>query len=237
MLRTIPFLGRSVSRCVNIVSSSFVSTKNAIPRHYSIGIDPVNIPRVQNPAPYFKGTAVINDAFQDITLHDYRDKYLVLVFYPLDFTFVCPTELIAYDEQYDKFKKANTEVIGVSVDSHFTHLAWTNTSRSEGGLGKLKLPLLSDLNKDISRSYNVLLEKDGVALRGLFIIDPKQIIRHISINDLPIGRSVDETLRLVEAIQFFEKHGEVCPANWTKGGKTIKPDPKGSKEYFGAANK
>lgn len=236
MLRTISYFSRSVSRYVNVASSSSVGLTNLIPRNFSSAIDQ-NIPRVQSPAPYFKGTAVISDTFQEISLHDFKNKYLVLVFYPLDFTFVCPTELIAFDEQYDKFKNVNTEVIGISVDSHFSHLAWMNTKRTEGGLGKLKLPLLSDLNKDISRSYNVLLENDGVALRGLFIIDPKQIIRHISINDLPIGRSVDETLRLVEAIQFFEQHGEVCPANWNKGSKTIKPDPKGSKEYFQDANK
>jgi alkyl hydroperoxide reductase subunit AhpC len=150
---------------------------------------------------------------------------------------VCPTELIALDERYEDFKKLNTEVIGCSIDSHFSHLGWMNTKRSEGGLGQLKYPLLSDINKNIARDYEVLLEKDGVALRGLFIIDPNGILRQITINDLPIGRSVEESLRLIEALQFVEKHGEVCPANWKKGSKTIKPDPQGSKEYFQAANK
>ncbi|KAJ3626810.1 hypothetical protein MTP99_017278 [Tenebrio molitor] len=194
-------------------------------------------PRVQQPAPNFKGTAVINGSFKEIQLNDYKGKYVVLVFYPLDFTFVCPTELIALDERYEDFKKLNTEVIGCSIDSHFSHLGWMNTKRSEGGLGQLKYPLLSDINKNIARDYEVLLEKDGVALRGLFIIDPNGILRQITINDLPIGRSVEESLRLIEALQFVEKHGEVCPANWKKGSKTIKPDPQGSKEYFQAANK
>ncbi|XP_063918763.1 peroxiredoxin-2-like [Zophobas morio] len=194
-------------------------------------------PRVQQPAPNFKGTAVLNDSFKEIQLSDYKGKYVVLVFYPLDFTFVCPTELIALDERYDDFKKLNAEVIGCSIDSHFSHLGWMNTKRAEGGLGKLRYPLLSDIHKTISRDYEVLLENEGVALRGLFIIDPKGILRQITVNDLPIGRSVDETLRLIEAIQFVEKHGEVCPANWQKGSKTIKPDPKGSKEYFSAVNK
>ncbi|KAK4875839.1 hypothetical protein RN001_012261 [Aquatica leii] len=195
-----------------------------------------NTPRVQGLAPNFKGIAVINDAFKEISLDSFDKKYVVLVFYPLDFTFVCPTELIAFNEKYQKFQELNTEVIGISIDSHFTHLGWMNTKRSAGGLGKLKFPLLSDINKIIAKSYNVLLENEGIALRGLFIIDPKRIIRHMSINDLPIGRSVDESLRLIEAIQFFESHGEVCPANWKKGSKTIKPDPKGSKEYFQATN-
>lgn len=195
------------------------------------------IPRVQCAAPDFNGTAVISENFKEIKLADYHGKYLVLLFYPLDFTFVCPTELIAFDDQYESFKKLNAEVIGISIDSHFTHLGWMHTKRNEGGLGKLQYPLLSDINKTIAKSYNVLLEKEGVALRGLFIIDPKGIIRHISVNDLPIGRSVDETLRLIEALKFVEEHGEVCPANWKKGEKTIKPDPKGSKEYFQNKNK
>jgi len=194
-------------------------------------------PRVQEPAPDFCGTAVICSDFKTIQLSDFKGKYVVLVFYPLDFTFVCPTELIALDERLEDFKKLNAEVIGVSVDSHFTHLGWMNTDRSKGGLGQLGYPLLSDLNKQIAKDYGVLLEKEGIALRGMFIIDPKGILRQITINDLPIGRSVDEALRLIEAISFADEHGEVCPANWKKGDKTIKPDPKGSQEYFSAANK
>ncbi|KAF5292480.1 hypothetical protein FQA39_LY14027 [Lamprigera yunnana] len=229
MFRT---LTRVVPKIVNKSNFNYIN----VARNATL-MGTTSIPKVQGEAPYFKGTAVVNDSFKDISLTDYKDKYVVLVFYPLDFTFVCPTELIAFDEQYENFQKLNAEVIGISVDSHFTHLGWMNTKKSEGGLGKLRYPLLSDLNKVIAKDYNVLIEKDGIALRGLFIIDPKGIIRHMSINDLPIGRSVDETLRLIEAIQFVEKHGEVCPANWKRGDKTIKPDPEASKEYFVAANK
>ncbi|XP_018326213.1 peroxiredoxin-2 [Agrilus planipennis] len=189
-------------------------------------------PMVQQKAPDFKGTAVVGSDFKEIQLSDFKGKYLILFFYPLDFTFVCPTELVAFDKEYSKFQKLNTELVGVSVDSHYTHLGWINTPRSEGGLGNISYPLLSDLKKDIARDYEVLLEKEGIALRGLFLIDPKGIVRHMCVNDLPIGRSVDEALRLVEAVQFADTHGEVCPANWRKGDKTIKPDPKGSKEFF-----
>lgn len=151
-----------------------------------------------------------------------------------DSTFVCPTEIIAFSEKIDEFKKINTEVVGVSTDSHFSHLAWINLARKQGGLGGLKYPLLSDFNKQISRDYDVLVEKDGLALRGLFIIDPNGVLRQITVNDLPVGRSVEETLRLVKAFQFVEKHGEVCPANWdpSKNSDTIKPNPKESLEYF-----
>ncbi|KAG5871876.1 hypothetical protein JTB14_016905 [Gonioctena quinquepunctata] len=193
-------------------------------------------PRVQEPAPNFSGTAVIGDDFKNIQLCDYLGKYVVLFFYPLNFTFVCPTELIALDDKIEDFKALDAEVIGCSIDSHFSHLGWMKTKRSEGGLGKLRYPLLSDINKEIARSYDVLLETEGVALRGMFIIDPSGILRHITINDLPIGRSVDEALRIIEAIRFVEKCGEVCPANWKKGEKTIKPDPKGSQDYFKSVN-
>jgi len=193
--------------------------------------------RVQHPAPEFKGTAVVDGQFKDIQLSDYKGKYLVLYFYPLDFTFVCPTEIIAFSDRIEEFKKLNTEVVGVSTDSHFSHLAWINTPRKSGGLGTMKYPLLSDFNKTISRDYGVLVEEAGLALRGLFIIDPTGTVRQITINDLPVGRSVDETLRLIQAFQFVEKHGEVCPAGWTPGSDTIKPDPEGSKNYFEKANK
>lgn len=194
-------------------------------------------PQVQGLAPNFQGTAVIDQAFKDIQLSDYRGKYLVLFFYPLDFTFVCPTEIIAFNDRISEFTDINTAVIGVSTDSHFSHLAWINTPRKAGGLGNLNFPLLSDFRKGISRDYGVLVEQDGVALRGLFIIDPKGIIRQLSINDLPVGRSVDETLRLIKAFQFVEQHGEVCPANWKPDAPTIKPDPAGSKNYFEMVNK
>ncbi|XP_014771915.1 peroxiredoxin-2 [Octopus bimaculoides] len=192
--------------------------------------------KIQQAAPDFKGTAVVNGEFKDIKLADYKGKYLVLFFYPLDFTFVCPTEIIAFSDNIKKFKEINAEVVGVSIDSHFSHLAWINTPRKEGGLGQLKYPLLSDLSKQIASDYGVLLENPGIALRGLFIIDPNGILRQITINDLPVGRSVDETIRLIKAFQFVEKHGEVCPANWQPDSKTIKPTVDGSKEYFEKVN-
>ncbi|NXG13539.1 PRDX3 protein, partial [Grallaria varia] len=189
-------------------------------------------PAVTQHAPSFKGTAVVNGEFKELSLEDFKGKYLVLFFYPLDFTFVCPTEIVAFSNKANEFRDVNCEVVAVSVDSHFCHLAWINTPRKSGGLGKMNIPVLSDLTKQISRDYGVLLEGPGIALRGLFIIDPNGIIKHLSINDLPVGRSVEETLRLVKAFQFVETHGEVCPANWTPDSPTIKPSPEGSKEYF-----
>lgn len=194
-------------------------------------------PEIQKHAPDFAGTAVVNSDFKDIKLSDYKGKYVVLFFYPLDFTFVCPTELIAFSEKISEFQALNAQVIGVSTDSHFSHLAWMKTPRKQGGLGgDLGYPLLSDFNKEISAKYKVLLEDSGIALRGLFIIDREGILRHFSVNDLPVGRSVEETLRLIKAFQFVEEHGEVCPANWQPDSKTIKPNPKDSKEYFESVN-
>lgn len=187
---------------------------------------------LQKPAPNFQGTAVVNKQFKEIKLSDYKGKYLVLFFYPLDFTFVCPTEIIAFSDRVDEFKKINCEVIAASGDSHFSHLAWINTPRKDGGLGDLNIPLLADKSLNIAKSYGVLCEETGIPFRGLFIIDDKQILRQITINDLPVGRSVDETLRLVQAFQYTDVHGEVCPANWKPGAKTMKPNPKESKEYF-----
>lgn len=192
-------------------------------------------PAISKLAPEFKGQAVINGHFKDIQLSDYKGKYVVLFFYPLDFTFVCPTELIAFNEKLEEFQKLNTEIIGCSTDSVYSHLAWINTPRKQGGLGGLKYPLLSDFSKEISRRYGILIDDNGgVALRGLFIIDREQNLRQITINDLPVGRSVDEVLRLIKAYQFVEEHGEVCPANWNEktNPNTIKPDPIKSKEYF-----
>lgn len=147
---------------------------------------------------------------------------------------MCPTEIIAFSDRSDEFKQLNTELVAVSVDSHFSHLAWNNQPRKTGGLGSLKIPLLSDLTKQISRDYGVLLEDAGISLRGLFLIDPKGVVRHITVNDLPVGRCVDEVLRLVKAFQFVEKHGEVCPANWQPNKPTI--DPKNANAYFEANN-
>ena len=189
---------------------------------------------VQREAPGFKAQAVMADcSFKEVSLADYRGKYVVLYFYPLDFTFVCPTEIIAFSDRAAEFEQLGVQILGASIDSHFTHLAWRNTPRSQGGLGDIKYPLIADLNKKISEAYDVLLP-GGIALRGLFLIDKQGIVRHQVVNDLPLGRSVDEVLRMVKALQFFEKNGEVCPANWKEGARTIKPDPKGSKEFFGA---
>ena len=160
---------------------------------------------------------------------------MVLFFYPLDFTFVCPTEIIAFSDRIEEFKALGVEVLGCSIDSAFSHLAWIQTPRNKGGLGDLKYPLVADITKSISKDYEVLIEDGdnaGVALRGLFIISPEGILRQKTVNDLPVGRSVDETLRLLKAFQFTDKHGEVCPANWTPGADTIKPNPKDSQEYF-----
>ncbi|KAH8548361.1 thioredoxin peroxidase 3 [Umbelopsis sp. PMI_123] len=209
---------------------------NAAMRAYTSAVAPeIKRAAVQSPAPQFTSTAVVDGEFKEISLTDYRGQYVVFFWYPMDFTFVCPTEIIAFSDRIEEFKKLNTAVIAASTDSEFSHLAWINTPRKQGGLGEMKIPILADKTKKIAREYGVLLEDAGVALRGLFIIDPKGIVRQITINDLPVGRSVDETLRLVEAFQFTDKHGEVCPAGWQKGGKTIKPDVEKSKEYFSSA--
>jgi len=183
-------------------------------------------------APFWEGTAVVNGEFKDIKLTDYRGKYLVFFFYPLDFTFVCPTEILAFSDRVKEFKKLNTEVVAASVDSHYTHLAWTHTPRKEGGLDKIGIPLLSDLTHKISKDYGVYLDDLGHTLRALFIIDGKGVLRQITMNDLPVGRSVDETLRLVQAFQYTDEHGEVCPAGWKPGQDTIIPNPVDKKKFF-----
>ena len=188
-------------------------------------------------APDFSATAVVDQEFKEITLSQYRGKFVVLFFYPLDFTFVCPTEITAFSDRYSDFSSRNCEVLGVSVDSQFSHLAWVQTDRKNGGLGDIAYPLLADLKKDIARAYEVLDEEAGVALRGLFIIDPDGVIMQSTINNLPVGRSVDETLRLLQAFQHIRSNpDEVCPANWTPGEKTMNPDPIKSKEFFAAVN-
>jgi len=189
-------------------------------------------PQIGKPAPVFSGTAVVDGQFKEISLSDYAGKYVVLFFYPLDFTFVCPTEIIAFSDRAAEFKKINCEVVACSTDSHFSHLAWINTPRKEGGLGKMSIPVLADKSTRVSRDYGVYREDDGVTFRGLFIIDDKGVLRQITINDLPVGRSVDETLRLVQAFQYTDVHGEVCPANWKPGDKTMVADPVNSKKYF-----
>ncbi|KAK9539679.1 hypothetical protein VZT92_002181 [Zoarces viviparus] len=188
--------------------------------------------KIGHPAPSFKATAVVDGQFKDVQLSDYKGKYVVFFFYPLDFTFVCPTEIVAFSDRVEEFRSIDCEVIGCSVDSHFSHLAWINTPRKQGGLGDMKIPLVADLTKTISRDYGVLKEDDGVAYRGLFVIDDKGVLRQITINDLPVGRSVDETLRLVQAFKHTDKHGEVCPAGWKPGSDTIVPDVQKSKAFF-----
>ncbi|PWW72715.1 thioredoxin-like protein [Tuber magnatum] len=190
------------------------------------------VAHVQHPAPAFKGTAVVDGSFEEISLEDYKGKWLVLGFIPMAWTFVCPTEIIAFSEAAKSFEERGASIVFASVDSEYSLLAWSSTERKDGGLGNINIPLFSDKNHKLAKDYGVLIEEDGVALRGLFIIDPKGTIRQITINDLPVGRSVDETLRLVDAFKFTEKYGEVCPANWNQGGETIKANPKESKEYF-----
>ncbi|HEY2380850.1 MAG TPA: peroxiredoxin [Terriglobia bacterium] len=186
---------------------------------------------VSAPAPDFSGDAYVNGEFKKISLSDYKGKKLVLFFYPLDFTFVCPTEIQAFTDQLDDFKKRNTEVVGVSVDSKFTHSAWAHLDRKEGGIKGVNFPLLSDLSKKVAADYGVLLP-DGIALRGLFIINKDGILKHSTINHLDLGRNVEEVLRVVDAIDFSEQHGEVCPANWKKGEKAMKPTAESLKQYM-----
>jgi alkyl hydroperoxide reductase subunit AhpC len=187
---------------------------------------------VQKSAPDFKANAVHPDgSFGEVSLSQYRGKYVMLFFYPLDFTFVCPTEIIAFSDRNAEFKALNVQILGVSVDSHYSHLAWCNTPRTQGGIGKIEYPLIADLNKQIARDYDVLVN-DAIALRGLFLIDKAGVVRHQVVNDLPLGRSVDEALRMVQALQFFEANGEVCPADWKEGKQSIKPTVKDSKQFF-----
>lgn len=188
---------------------------------------------VTRQAPDFTATAVMpdNSMKEDFSLSDFRGKYVILFFYPLDFTFVCPSEIIAFDKKLDEFKKRDCEVIGVSIDSQFTHWAWKNTPVDQGGIGNIQYPLVADLDKKISRQYGVLLDM-GVALRGTFLIDKEGIVRHAVVNDLPLGRSIDEALRMVDALIFHEEHGDVCPANWKQGEEAMKPTAEGVAEYL-----
>lgn len=184
---------------------------------------------IRKPAPGFNAPAWHNGEFVNINIKDYVGKYVVLFFYPLDFTFVCPTEIIAFNNKAKEFSEINTEVIGVSVDSKFSHMEYTLKSRKEGGLGPMDIPLVSDINKEISKAYGCLCDvgdDTGVSYRATYIIDTKGNVRHVGINDLPVGRNPDEYLRLVKAFQYVDAHGEVCPANWQPGHKTMIPDPK-----------
>jgi len=188
---------------------------------------------VTKEAPDFTAQAVMpdNTIKEDFSLSSLRGKHVVLFFYPLDFTFVCPTEIIAFDRKLDEFKKRGVEVVGISIDSQFSHFAWKNTEPANGGIGNIQFPLVADLSKNISRDYGVLFGEE-VALRGLFLIDKEGIVRHCVINDLPLGRSVDEAIRMVDALQFFEENGEVCPANWHKGEDGMDPSADGVADYL-----
>jgi len=205
---------------------------------------------VTKKAPEFKTLAVMGDnSIKEVSLSDYKGKKVVLFFYPLDFTFVCPTELIAFDKRLSEFESRGVQVIGCSVDSRWTHLAWKNTPVDKGGIGQVKYPLLQDLDKSIARNYDVLVGAKAatvitdddemettvggaIALRGSFLIDEDGTVRHAVLNDLPLGRNIDEMLRMVDALSYHQKHGEVCPANWRKGSKTMKDNPVDSQEYF-----
>ena len=187
-------------------------------------------------APDFTATAVMGDnSMPEITLSDYRGKYVVLFFYPLDFTFVCPTEIIEFDKKLDQFKEKGAEVIGVSIDSQFSHFAWKNTPVNKGGIGQVRYPLVADITKQISKDYGVLVN-DAVALRGTFLIDREGVVRHAVVNDLSLGRNINEALRMVDALQFTEEHGEVCPANWNSGDEAMKPTADGVAEYLANNN-
>lgn len=192
---------------------------------------------VTHKAPDFTATAVLpdNSMKPDFKLSDYRGKYVILFFYPLDFTFVCPSEILAFDKALSAFKAKNCEIIGVSIDSQFSHWAWKNTPVNQGGIGNIQFPLVADLDKNISRQYGVLLD-EGIALRGTFLIDRDGIVRHAVVNDLPLGRNTDEALRMVDALQFHEEHGDVCPANWVEGKEAMKPTAAGVAEYLSKHN-
>ena len=184
-------------------------------------------------APDFNATAVFgNNEIKPLQLSSLKGKYVVMFFYPLDFTFVCPSELIAFDHRLDEFKQRGVEVIGVSIDSQFTHLAWKNTPVEKGGIGQVQYPLVADVKHEICRAYDVEFEAAGVAFRGSFLIDKNGVVRHQVVNDLPLGRNVDEMLRMVDALQFTEEHGEVCPAGWQKGKKGMTASPDGVAKYL-----
>ncbi len=187
---------------------------------------------VTKEAPDFTAKAVLADnSIKEISLSSCRGKYVILFFYPMDFTFVCPTEILAFNKKLDEFRQRNTEIIGVSTDSEFSHLAWKNTPVENGGIGNIQYPIVADISKEISRAYDVLFD-NSVALRGLFLIDKEGIVRHQVVNDLPLGRNINEAIRMIDALQFHEKHGEVCPANFESGKEGMNPTPEGVAEYL-----
>lgn len=190
---------------------------------------------VGRPAPDFRAAAVLGNGTIVDEFHfasAIKGKYAVVFFYPLDFTFVCPSELIAFDHRLEEFKKRNVEVIGVSIDSQFTHNAWRNTPVDKGGIGQVGYTLVADVKHEICQAYDVEHPEAGVAFRGSFLIDTNGNVRHQVVNDLPLGRNIDEMLRMIDALQFTEEHGEVCPAGWNKGAKGMKANPEGVAEYL-----
>ncbi len=189
---------------------------------------------VSKQAPSFTASAVLEGIkiVNDFSLDRYKDKYVLFFFYPLDFTFVCPTELHAFQAKLSEFKSRGAEVVGCSIDSAYSHFAWLNTPKSKGGIQGVTYPLVSDVNKTIARDFGVLFEGEGIAFRGLFLIDKKGVVRHQVVNDLPLGRSVDEALRTLDALKHFEENGEVCPANWSEGEKSLQPTNEGVEKYF-----
>lgn len=209
------FLGRSFATTLPLLNADYQMYRTAC---------------VREPAPEFAGPAVVNGAIKSISSNDYKGKYIVLLFYPMDFTFVCPTEIIAFSDRHAEFENLNTQVIAVSCDSQYSHLAWVNTPRKAGGIGDMKIPVLADKTMEISRDYGVLIESMGVSLRGLFVIDGKGVLRHSTINDLPVGRNVDEALRVIEAFQYADTNGDVIPCNWTPGKATLDTTKAG--EFF-----
>jgi len=181
-------------------------------------------------APAFKAPAVVKGEIKEVSLDDYKGKWIVLFFYPLDFTFVCPTEITGFADRISEFQSRGAEVVGISIDSQYSHLAWYKTPRAQGGIAGTGYPVVADVTKAISRDYGVLDEAKGIALRGTFIIDPDGVVRSETVNFFNVGRNIDEAVRLVDAFQHVAKSGEVCPANWTKGKETI--NPKESSKYF-----
>lgn len=195
---------------------------------------------VTKQAPDFKATAVMPDnEIKEISLSDYKGQKVVLFFYPLDFTFVCPTELLAFDKRVGEFEKRGVQVLGCSIDSQFSHLAWKNTPVDNGGIGQVGYPLVADLDKSIARNFDVLIGRDeegnggAVALRGSFLIDEDGVVQHAVVNNLPLGRNIDEMLRMVDTLNFHQKHGEVCPAGWKEGDSGMTASPEGVAEYLG----
>jgi peroxiredoxin (alkyl hydroperoxide reductase subunit C) len=188
---------------------------------------------VSKAAPEFAANAVYgNNEIKELKLSHYKGKYVVLFFYPLDFTFVCPSELIAFDHRLEEFKKRNVEVVGCSIDSQFTHLAWKNTPVDKGGIGQVQYPLVADVKHEICQAYDVEFAAAGVAFRGSFLIDKNGVVQHQVVNNLPLGRNIDEMLRMVDALQFTEEHGEVCPAGWNKGKAGMNASPEGVAKYL-----